>query len=355
MSFDEIYVPGARASLADTGEILRGYRDQFFAEGDPGEPRESPPAPAADGAPRVPSTELGRIAWQHLVHGDWERLAEAYVFDVRPLTNQRPYFAASIRPRDLPRFADRLEMVQDEWGYLLLWATLGIAAAAAALLVLLPLALGWRAIFGRSPGKFGTLMYFLCLGLGYIVVEVGLISQFLLALSNATVSAAVLLTGMLVSSGLGSLASSRWLDSAPRAMPRVLLAIAALLAAYALALEPVLDRIGALPYPLRIGLCLGLIFPPAFLMGVPMPIGMGTLARLGKDQMFLWAWGINGSFSVLGAALVPIVGTSWGLSAVILLGAAAYLVAVPAFRAVRRPPAGPSRRAAALLVAREGG
>jgi hypothetical protein len=86
-----------------------------------------------------------------------------------------------------------------------------------------------------------------------------------------------------------------------------------------------------------------------------MPIGMGTLARLGKDQMFLWAWGINGSFSVLGAALVPIVGTSWGLSAVILLGAAAYLVAVPAFRAVRRPPAGPSRRAAALLVAREGG
>jgi spermidine synthase len=359
MSFDEIYVPGAAVDLAETGEILRGYREQFFAEApsDPTAPAGDEPldtAPRGDGSPRVPSTILGRLAWQHLVHGGWERLADAYVYDVRPLTNQRPYFAAYIRPRDLPRFADRLEMVQDEWGYLLLWATLGVAAAAATLLVLLPLTLGWRAIFGRSPGKFGTLVYFLCLGLGYIVVEVGLISQFLLALSNATVSAAVLLTGMLVSSGLGSLASRRWLDSARRTMPRVLLVIAALLVAYAVVLEPALDRIGTLPYPLRIALCLGLIFPAAFLMGVPMPTGMGTLARLGKDQMFLWAWGINGSFSVIGAALVPIIGTSWGLSAVVLMGATAYLLAIPAFRAVLRPPSGRPGGTARPVRARAG-
>ena len=33
--------------------------------------------------------------------------------------------------------------------------------------------------------------------------------------------------------------------------------------------------------------------------------------------MFVWAWGINGCFSVIGAALVPIVATSFGLSAVL--------------------------------------
>ena len=44
--------------------------------------------------------------------------------------------------------------------------------------------------------------------------------------------------------------------------------------------------------------------------------------------MFLWAWGINGCFSVIGAALVPIVATSFGLPAVVLVGAIAYLVAL---------------------------
>jgi spermidine synthase len=346
MSFDEVYVPGASVDLSETADLFQAYRDQFFGDGeaaDPTTPADAGPASpregegAQAGAPRVPSVMLGRIAWHHLVAGDWDRLAAEYVFDISPLSNQRPYFAAYIRPRDLPRFADRLETVQDEWGYLLLWATLGIAGAAALVLVLVPLIFGWRTVFARYPGKLGTMLYFLCLGLGYIVVEVGLIGHFMRALGNATVSASVLLTGMLVFSGFGSFASGRWLDTARRTMPKVFLAIGAILIAYAFFLDPVLDRIGTLSYGLRIALCLAIIVPPAFLMGTPMPTGMGTLARLGKDHMFLWAWGINGCFSVLGAAVVPIVSTSLGLPAVILVGAAAYLTAIPAFLAVLRP------------------
>ena len=57
--------------------------------------------------------------------------ATRYVFDTRPLTNDRPYFAAYVKPGDLPKIIDRLELLQDEWGYLLLWATLAIAAICA--------------------------------------------------------------------------------------------------------------------------------------------------------------------------------------------------------------------------------
>ena len=72
--------------------------------------------------------------------------------------------------------------------------------------------------------------------------------------------------------------------------------------------------------------------------------------------MFLWAWGINGCFSVIGAALVPIVATSFGLPAVVLVGAVAYLVALPAFFSVLMPlPAGAAsgrvKRRALLLGA----
>src|SRR5258706_4684253 len=67
---------------------------------------------------------------------------------------------------------------------------------------------------------------------------------------------------------------------------------------------------------------------------------MTTLARLGKEHMFLWAWGINGCFSVIGAAIVPIVATSFGLTAVLIVAGVAYLVAIPAFFAVLLPKKG---------------
>ena len=269
--------------------------------------------------------------------GGWQKVADDYVFDTRILTNHQPYFAAYIKVKDLLKFTDRLELVQDEWGYLLLWATLGIATIFALTLVLFPLVFGWRTIFSRYPGKAGTMVYFLCLGLGYIIVEVGMIAHFVLALSNPTVSASVLITGMLVFSGLGSFVSERFLDRARTTMPKIFLAIFAILTLYAFTIDFALDWIGTLPYALRILLCLLLLMPPAFLMGFPMPTAMTTLGRLGKDHMFLWAWGINGCFSVIGAALVPIVATSFGLPAVVLVGAIAYLVALPAFFSVLMP------------------
>jgi hypothetical protein len=64
---------------------------------------------------------------------------------------------------------------------------------------------------------------------------------------------------------------------------------------------------------------------------------MTWLARLGKQGMFIWAWGINGCFSVVGAALVPIVATAFGLSAVLDVSAVAYLLAIPALMAVMLP------------------
>jgi hypothetical protein len=99
----------------------------------------------------------------------------------------------------------------------------------------------------------------------------------------------------------------------------------------------VLDLIGAMPFPLRLLSCFVLIAPPALLMGYPMATAMAWLTRLGKDHMFVWAWGINGCFSVVGAAAVPIIATTFDLPAVLEVSAVAYLVAIPAFLAVLRP------------------
>jgi spermidine synthase len=340
LSFDEIYYPGYRYDPQPAAAVLDGYRNQIFF--DPatlvpgaagGEPGPEPETASAT----LPATTLGRLAWHHLVHGGWEDIAQRYVFDARPLTNSRPYFAAYVKPGDLPRVTDRLELMQDEWGYLLVWATLGIACVAAFVLVLLPVVFGWRSIFIHHPGKLGTIVYFACLGAGYIMVEVGLIAHFVLALSNATVSASVLITGMLVFSGLGSYLSERTLGRARTTMPWIFLAIGGLLIGYGFLLDVPLGWIGTFPYGWRLLFCFLLILPPAFLMGFPMPTGMTSLARLGKDHLFIWAWGINGCFSVIGAAVVPLVATSFGLNSVLWIAGGAYLLAIPAFFALLLP------------------
>ncbi len=357
MSFDEIYSPGFFYDGTQTDRTLDGYVEQIFAGAAGGPPTAAPAAEAGPGEPSaqadpagpadptgpgdepgangdtgvVPATIMGRLAWASLINGEWPKIAQRYVFDTRILTNDHPYFAAYVKTKDLPRVLDRLELLQDEWGYLLIWATLGVACLTACVLLAFPVIWGWRAVFSQTPGKFLTIIYFACLGAGYIMVEVGLIAHFVMALGNATVSASVLITGMLVFSGLGSLTSERILPKMRLAMPPIFLAIGALLILYALFLDNALDAIGALPYGARLLLSFVFIAPPAFLMGFPMPTAMTTLGRLGKDHMFIWAWGVNGCFSVIGAAAAPVIATNFGLGAVIEIAGLAYLLALPAF------------------------
>jgi hypothetical protein len=141
----------------------------------------------------------------------------------------------------------------------------------------------------------------------------------------------VLITGMLVFSGLGALTSEQTLPRMRTVMPTLFLVIGALLIAYALSINWALDGIGALTYGARLVCAFLLIGPPAFLMGFPMPTAMTTLGRLGKEHMFIWAWGVNGCFSVIGAAAAPVIATNFGLGAVIEIAALAYLLALPAF------------------------
>jgi hypothetical protein len=364
MSFEEIYSPGFFYDGSQTDRTLDGYVAQFFtapngppsssgspagavdptAPPDPTGPTDAT-APPDDAAPPggkpddgvLPSTVMGRLAWHTLVNGGWPEIAARYVFDTRKLTNDAPYFAAYVKTKDLPAVLfdpDRLEPLQDEWGYLLIWATLGIACLTAAVLLAIPVIWGWKSIFSKSPGKALTVVYFACLGAGYIMVEVGLIAHFVMALGNPTVSASILITGMLVFSGLGALVSERILPFMRVFMPILFVAIAAILVGYALFLNLALDAIGALPYSARLLFCFAFIAPPAFLMGFPMSTAMTTLGRLGKEHMFIWAWGVNGCFSVIGAAAAPVIATNFGLGAVIEIAGLAYFLALPAFYGV---------------------
>jgi hypothetical protein len=255
----------------------------------------------------------------------------AYVFDMQPLTSERPYFAGFVKPMEIPRFLNKLETLSDEWGYLLLWATLLLSVFLGMLLLALPVFFGWKALFAHETGKLSVIVYFLCLGLGYILIEIAFIGKCILCLGNPTVSFTVLVTGMLLFSGIGSYASGRLIPLARSVIVVVCGLAGALLLLYAVLLSPLLAWIGGWAYPARVAFCLALLAPLAFLLGFPFALGMATLSKLHKEHFFVWAWGINGSFSVVGSVLAPVLSILFGLSSVLILSAAVYLLAAPCF------------------------
>ena len=79
--------------------------------------------------------------------------------------------------------------------------------ATGVILALPPLLLKTRLPVEKGLRTF--LWYFVCLGAGYIMIQVALIQKFILLLGHPTYALTVIIFSMLVSSGVGSFYSRR--------------------------------------------------------------------------------------------------------------------------------------------------
>ncbi len=348
MAFDVIWAPGQAVDRVSDAAVLSQWRDPM-----PAQSQAAPPSAGGDDgsgagvqaeddgskAPPIDmsATALYRAMAGEMMTGHGAEIAAAYAFAMPPVTDDRPYLAGYIKPADIPLALQHFDAISDDWGFLLLWVSLGQSLIVGALLILFPVLFGWRTIFQRQPGKLGLMGYFACLGLGYILVEITLIAKFVRVLDNPTVSAAAMLTGMLVLSGLGALGSTRIQGQCRKLLPPILVAVAVLLGVYAAGLDPMIDRVVQLGFAGRLAAALCIAGAPAFLMGFALPTAMTELKRLGKEPFFLWAWGINGLFSVCGAVAAPLIGVLFGLDTALWIAAACYLLATPFFFSVLQP------------------
>ena len=269
---------------------------------------------------------------------------DRYKFDIRPTTDDRPYFFDFFRWRSLPEFLElrtQSGAALIEWGYPILFATLVQAALLSVILILLPLQLR-RSGEGRSPERWRVMGYFLCLGLAFLFVEIAFIQRFVLFLGHPIYAVAVVLAGLLAFAGLGSglaprfaavVAASSWSRLTP--IGAAVIAISAIALLYVLVLPPVFARLMALPEAVRIALSLALIAPLGFFMGMPFPLGL-TRVSMHAPALVPWAWGVNGCFSVIGVILATILAIHFGFTAVVLLAAILYLAAAVVFRGM--PP-----------------
>ena len=185
-------------------------------------------------------------------------------------------------------------------------------------------------------GLWRVAVYFSALGLGFLFIEIALIAEASLWLDDPTSGFALVLTGMLVFSGLGALAAGRVRERPWRAMALAVLAVAVWTGAALLGLRPLMLATLGAPWVLRAALVLAVTAPVGIALGLPFPLGLDRIGREGMPRAWLpWAWGLNGAFSVLASPLATLIAREAGYSRVLLGAAILYAVAIVAFPAPR--------------------
>jgi hypothetical protein len=265
---------------------------------------------------------------------DVDSFFASYPYDVSPVNDNRPFFFYTVQPRDLWEFFTSAR--QDSADYKinkavpLLFSLVAISLlATATMLALPPLLLGSR--LPTEPGVRRFLLYFLCVGVGYILIQVALIQKFVLFLGHPTYALTVIIFSMLVFSSLGSFFSRRLGAFADHKLRLVLVVVAVTVALLAFAVTPIVSAGVGLPLPLRVVITALLIAPAAFAMGMPFPSGLARLERQHHPSV-RWAWSLNAASSVLGSALAIFLALYLGLRETLLLGGALYLAAIPTLR-----------------------
>jgi len=265
---------------------------------------------------------------------DWYR---GYPYDVRPITDDAPFFWHFVPFRaTLSAAIGRSGGATEEGlGERLLLALLVFVTLFAAIALLTPLLLR-RALWRTIPHKTAAGLYFAALGLGFMFLEVTLIQRLTLFLGYPTYSLTVTLFALLVSTGVGSLLGGGKIAARQRTVALAGVAMVAMVAFYLLGLGPLTARLGTAPFAARVAVAALVLAPLGLCLGVFMPLGLRSVAVLTPhaEEYVAWAWAVNGFFSVVASVLATLLSMTFGFRAVMLLALAIYGVAILALRRI---------------------
>ena len=251
----------------------------------------------------------------------------ARAFNLSPITYDRPSFYAVLRLSEFGTILQRLEMLpQAEIGAAGQSRRAGAGdrdgagraggAAARAAAACARRAAARSARWSISPRS----------GLGFLFIEIFLIERASFYLNDRTSGFALVLTGMLIFSGLGSMMEHRFeAQSAARrsCSPSASWSFGARVLLFGLQ-SFMLATLG-LPWLVRAAVVVALVAPVSLALGLPFPLG---LARVGSGSFLPWAWGLNGAFSVVSTPLANLVACSPGYDRVLLLAMLLYVICI---------------------------
>ena len=275
MEFRMLYAPGSDASpiAPAAGEMVRSGREP----------------------PTTPTSSSRPIASVH---------RRNYQLDIRPTTDDRPFFFHTTRLADQFDVAFGRSMLFGN-GLSALLTLLGISAA----LVAAVRRSDPHRRRSRRVGLARWLAYFGALGAGFMLIEVALLQRFVLLLGHPVYSLTVTLFSLLLGTGLGSVLSRGFTtDRGPATRPRAGRDRRRLARCSPVVVPLVDGRFRGHSAPNRprrraprpLGIVLGMALPAACACSAARAPGHHP-----------WAWGMNGAFSVVGATLAVFIAMNW--------------------------------------------
>ena len=256
-------------------------------------------------------------------------------YDVSPPTDNRPFFFNQVRLSN-PAKVWNLVLLNNESAIIgharaifHLYLIIALSILMVIGVLLFPLRSALRAA-DRTMAIAGSL-WFLFIGLGFMFTEIALLQKMSTFLGHPSYGLGVVLFGLVLATGMGSLLSNRIPLRSTQACVAWIIATASLTFGEVFLGNQTLIQFAGADIGIKILLCLALIIPVGILFGFGFPTGMSLVERGEGKQLTAWLWGVNGAAGVLGSAIGVAISIAAGLDATLLSGAICYaLLLIPA-------------------------
>jgi len=287
-------------------------------------------------AERDPSINFARSVYNRLLTSApavRSAFVSSYPFRIDPVYDDRPFFFQYYKPGvhtvGPTTSAVHLDTSRGAIAYYVLYLLLAICAIMSLTCILGPL---W--VFERRglevAGSVPLLLFFACLGAGYMTFELGAMQVLNVYLGDPAYSLALVLAGLLVASGIGAALSSRFSGDV-RVISFVTTIVAASIMLWLAWTSFFTGRTMQLPLVFRAAATLACLFPVGILLGIPFPTAVRALERRNRN-FIAWAWGVNGVTSVLASIVAIVVAMRLGFKIVVCIAAATYIMAMLSYR-----------------------
>lgn len=251
-----------------------------------------------------------------IVENGWRTQADSAHMDISPATDNKPFIAQVGLWRNFS--FDKLEntgFITDLRGFPLTKSLL-VLILGIILIVFLPLLI-IPYHRGTDKLKLAPWLYFFCLGIAYITIEIVLMQKYALFIGASFYSIATVLLTLLLASGIGSRFAERFRNSF------IFLAIVAFAIFNIVAFKFLVNNFSDMHIMMRSLITALVVFPLGFFMGMPFPKG-----SLKVKELVDWGFAVNGIASVFGSTLIMLIVFAFGFNVAILFGAGVYILAM---------------------------
>lgn len=178
----------------------------------------------------------------------------------------------------------------------------------------------------------GHTVFFALLGFGFMLIEVVLMQKYQRFIGSPIYSTIVILGGLLFFSGLGSFLSRNFNK---RLLVICISIIPFIILFQAFFIDDVFMLFAKFSFVMKLIIASLLIFPLAFLMGIPFPHALEQVKQDVSDEYATLMFGVNCILSTVAVSLSLLLNITYGMNTTLMIGFATYVAAILLFIVIK--------------------